>query len=152
MNDDQEDYLEDESLLDLDDKWYLLEDAEAFYGRIYLDLERTDGDDFMIEIEKESKGRSWDHAKENAANIDYNFRTRGNTLVLDPYYSVDLDDKWRFPRVEAIVRIPEGKVVVLDRNTRDILEGVRNVDRLSDWNMAGKSWIMTEEGLEKIAE
>ena len=152
MNDDQEEYLEDESLLDLDDKWYLLEDADAFYGRIYLDLERTDGDDFVIEIEKESKGRSWDHAKENAGNIDYNFRTRGNTLMLDPYYSVDLDNKWRFPRVEAIVRIPEGKVVVLDRNTRDILEGVRNVDRLSDWNMAGKSWIMTEEGLEKIAE
>ena len=117
-----------------------------------MDLERTEADDFLIEIEKESKGRSWDRAKENAANIDYNFRTSGNTLVLDPYYSVDLDNKWRFPRVEAIVRIPEGKVVVLDRNTRDILEGVRNVDRFSDWNMAGKSWIMTEEGLEKIAE
>ena len=42
-------------------------------------------------------------------------------------------------------------MVVLDRQTRDILEGVRNVDRLSDWNMAGKSWKMTEEGLEKIA-
>jgi hypothetical protein len=42
-------------------------------------------------------------------------------------------------------------VVVLDRETRDILEGVRNVDHLSDWNMAGKSWLMTEDGLEKIA-
>ena len=29
--------------------------------------------------------------------------------------------------MEAIVRVPEGKVVVLDRETRDILEGVRNV-------------------------
>ncbi len=54
--------------------------------------------------------------------------------------------------METTVRVPEGKVVVLDRKTRDILEGVRNVNRLSDWNMAGKSWIMTEEGLERIAE
>jgi len=152
VNVDQEDYLDDGSIVDLGDRWYLLEDADAFYGRIYLDIEKTGGDDFIIEIDKESKGRSWDHAKENAANIDYNFRAQGNTLVLDPYFSVDLDNKWRFPRVETIIRVPEGKVVILDHNTRNILEGVRNVDRLSDWNMAGKSWIMTEEGLEKIAE
>ena len=151
INETQDEYLDDESIFDLDDKWVLLEDAEAFYGRISLDIEKTEGDNFLLEIEKESKGRTWEYAGENAANIDYHFRTKGNTLVLDPYFSVDLDHKWRFPRVETIVRVPEGKVVVLDRQTRDILEGVRNVDRLSDWNMAGKSWLMTEEGLEKIA-
>jgi len=151
INSSQEDYLDDENILDLDDRWFLLEDAEAFYGRISLDIERTEGADFLLDIEKESKGRSWENASENAANIDYEFRMTGNKLVLDPYFSVDLEHKWRFPRVETIVRVPEGKVVVLDRQTRDILEGVRNVDRLSDWNMAGKSWKMTEEGLEKIA-
>ncbi|MCD4711379.1 MAG: PspC domain-containing protein [Bacteroidales bacterium] len=151
INESQEDYLDDESILDLDNRWFLMEDADAFYGRITLDIEKTDGDEFLLEIEKESKGRSWEDAGENAANIDYHFRTTGNRLVLDPYFSVDLDHKWRFPSVETIVRVPEGKVVVLDRQTRDILEGVRNVDRLSDWNMAGKSWKMTEEGLEKIA-
>ncbi|MCK5137167.1 MAG: PspC domain-containing protein [Bacteroidales bacterium] len=152
VNKDQEEYLDDESLIDLDDRWFLLEDAESFYGRIDIDIERTDGENFVIEIEKKSKGRSRDHATENASNIDYNFRTRGNTLVLDPYFSVDLENKWRFPRVEAIIRVPEGKVVVLDHETRDLLEDVRNVNHLSDWNMAGKSWKMTGEGLEKIAE
>jgi phage shock protein PspC (stress-responsive transcriptional regulator) len=151
VNESQEEFLDDESIIDLDDRWFLLEDADAFYGRITLDIERTDGEEFLLEIDKESKGRSWERAGENAANIDYHFRTTGNSLVLDPYFSVELDNKWRFPRVETIVRVPEGKVVVLDRQTRDILEGVRNVDRLSDWNMAGKSWKMTEEGLEKIA-
>ena len=151
INEAQSEYLDDESIIDLGDKWFLPEDAEAFYGRINLDIEKTEGDNFLLDIEKESKGRTWEHAGENAANIDYHFRTKGNTLVLDPYFSVDLDHKWRFPRVETIVRVPEGKVVVLDRETRDILEGVRNVNRLSDWNMAGKSWLMTEEGLEKIA-
>jgi len=152
INEDLEDYLDDESILDLDDRWYLMEDADAFYGRIDLDIEKANGNEYVIEVEKESKGRSREHARENASNIDYKFRTRGNTLELDPYFSVDLDHKWRFPRVEAVVRIPEGKVVVLDYQTRDILEGVRNVDRLSDWNMAGKSWVMTEEGLERISK
>ena len=152
INEDQEDYLDDESVIDLGNTWFLMEDADAFYGRITLDIERTSGDDFLFEIEKESKGRSLELARDNAANIDYHFRASGNSLILDPYYSVDLEHKWRFPRVETTVRVPEGKVVVLDRQTRDILEGVRNVDRLSDWNMAGKTWKMTEEGLERIAE
>jgi phage shock protein PspC (stress-responsive transcriptional regulator) len=151
INSSQEEYLDDENILDIDERWFLLEDADAFYGRIILDIERTEGEEFILDIEKESKGRSWENASENAANIDYHFRSSGNKLVLDPFFSVDLEHKWRFPRVEAIVRVPEGKVVVLDRQTRDILEGVRNVDHLSDWNMAGKSWEMTEEGLEKIA-
>ena len=152
MNESQEDYLQDESIIDLDDRWFLLEDAEAFYGSIELDIKKAEGESFALEIEKESKGRTWDNAEENASNIDYKFRIMENTLILDPYYSVELNHKWRFPRVETTIRVPEGKVVVLDRDTRDYLEGVRNVDRLSDWNMAGKTWEMTEEGLELVAE
>jgi phage shock protein PspC (stress-responsive transcriptional regulator) len=152
VNEAQQEYLDDESIFDLDEQWYLLRDADAYYGRVDLDIEMSSGDSFAIEVNKRSKGRSWDRARENAANLDYNFRTTGNTLILDSYFSVDLEDKWRFPRVEVIVRVPEGKVVVLDRGTRDILEGVRNTDHLSDWNMAGKTWKMTGEGLEKIAE
>jgi len=151
INESQDEYLDDESIIDLGNKWFLMEDADAFYGRITLDIEQADGDEFLLEVEKESKGRSWQVAEDNAANIDYHYSTSGNTLKLDPYFSVDLDHKWRFPRVKTVVRVPEGKVVVLDRDTRDILEGVRNVDRLSDWNMAGKTWRMTEDGLEKIA-
>ena len=152
VNEAQEEYLDDESIFDLDEQWYLLEDADAYYGRIDLDIERASGEEFVIEIEKESKGRSWERARENASNLNYNFRTSDNQLILDSYFSVDLENKWRFPRVEVILRVPEGKVVVLDRATRDILEGVRNIDRLSDWNMAGKTWRMTGEGLEKIAD
>jgi len=152
INEEQEDYLDDESIIDLGNTWFLMEDADAFYGRISLDIERTSGDSFLFEIEKQSKGRTWELARDNAANIDYHYRSSGNALILDPYFSVELEHKWRFPRVETTLRVPEGKVVVLDRQTRDILEGVRNVDRLSDWNMAGKTWKMTDEGLERIAE
>jgi phage shock protein PspC (stress-responsive transcriptional regulator) len=151
INENQDDYLDDESVIDLGNRWFLMEDADAFYGRISLDIEQTDGEEFILEVQKESKGRTWEIAGENAADIDYHFRTSGNKLVLDPYFSVDLDHKWRFPRVETVLRVPEGKVVVLDRKTRDLLEGVRNVDHLSDWNMAGKTWKMTGDGLERIA-
>jgi len=152
MNMEQADDIDDESVLDFDNEWFLIEDAEAFYGNIDLDLERAKGEEFKLEIKKEAKGRNTELARQNADNIDYSFKVKGNTLILDPLYSVDLTHKWRFPKVETVIRIPEGKVVVLDRETRDYLEGVRNLDRLSDWNMAGKTWKMTEEGLELLAE
>ena len=75
---------------------------------------------FILEIEKESKGRSLGSMPKKMQQILITtFVLKGNSLILDPYYSVDLENKWRFPRVETIVRIPEGKVVVLDRETRD---------------------------------
>ena len=152
VNSSQEDYLKDESIIDLNSKWYLLEDVDAFYGRILLDIEKTSDESFILEVEKESKGKSWERAEENARFLDYNYSSRSNYITLDPYFSVDVKNKWRFPRVEVIVKVPEGKVVVLDHETRDLLEGVHNVNHTSDWNMAGKSWKMTEEGLENIAE
>ena len=152
INSDQQEYLQDESIIDLHEKWFLLEDAEAFYGKIKIDLERADGDQFILEIEKESKGKNWERAEENASKIDYGFHLKGNKLTLDPYFSVGTENKWRFPGVGTTIRIPEGKVVVIDRETREYLDGIHNVDHLSDWNMAGKTWKMTEEGLELVAE
>jgi hypothetical protein len=152
MNMAQAEDVDEDSFFDLDNKWYLIEDADAFFGNIELDLEKAKDKEFKLEIRKEAKGRNTELARQNADNIDYSFKVRDNTLILDPLYSVDLTHKWRFPRVEAVVRIPEGKVVVLDRETRDYLEDVRNLDRLSDWNMAGKTWKMTEEGLELLAD
>jgi len=152
INNQQEEYLDDETLIDLDDRWILVEDADAFYGRVQIDIEKARGDQFVLEIEKESKGRTWERAEENAANIDYTFKTRDNRLIMDPYFSMDMDHKWRFPRVETTLRVPEGKVVVIDRQARDYLDGIHNLNHRSDWNMAGKTWQMTEEGLELIAE
>ena len=146
----QQDYLDRQSWFDIDDHWYILEDGNEIYGKVQLDIERSSSDNFTLEIEKRSKGKNFEIAQNNARNINYNFKTRGNTLILDPYFFIDTDDNWRFPRVEIIVRIPEGKVVVLDRDTRQILDGVYNTNHLSDWNMAGKTWVMTEDGLEKI--
>jgi len=152
INEDQQESLDDNSLFDIDERWYIMEDADEIYGRVYLDIEKSRTEDFSLEIVRKSRGKNFERAEENARNINYSFRTHGNTLVLDPYFFIDTNEKWRAPRVEIVVKVPEGKVVELDRDTRYILEGVYNTDHLSEWNMAGKTWIMTEDGLQKISE
>ncbi|MBN1133286.1 MAG: PspC domain-containing protein [Bacteroidales bacterium] len=152
VNESQHDLLDDRSLLDFDEKWYILEDAGEIYGLVKLDIEKSSSDQFSLDIIRTSKGKNFELAESNAKDINYNFRTKANNLVLDPYFFIETKNKWRFPMVELIVRVPEGKVVVLERDTRNILDGVDNTDHLSDWNMAGKSWLMTGEGLQKISE
>lgn len=152
INADQEEFLEDESILDIDDEWYLLEDEDSYFGKMVLDIEEATGEQFGLELVKRAKGKGQELALENAENIQYKFRIRENELILDPYYSVDLQDKWRFQKVEANILIPQGKVVVLDRETRKYLDNVRTTSGHQDWSMAGESWKMTKEGLELIAE
>ena len=53
-----------------------------------LDLEKTSEDDFALEIIRKSKGKNYEIAENNARNISYNFKTDGNSLVLDPYFFI----------------------------------------------------------------
>jgi hypothetical protein len=42
--------------------------------------------------------------------------------------------------------------VVLEKETRDILDNVYNVDHISDWRMGGKTWLMTGLGLKDVSD
>lgn len=137
---------------DLDNKWFLTEDLERIYGLVELDIERSGDDQIHLEIEKRSKGKNWDDADSKAAKLNYSFHTEGATLILDPYFYLEGTDKWRFPRVKLMLEVPEGKYIMLERETRDILDDVYNADHISDWRMGGKLWYMSEDGLKFVGE
>ncbi|MFC2129314.1 PspC domain-containing protein [Bacteroidota bacterium] len=135
---------------DLDDEWLITEDLDRIYGKINLDIERSKNGMSYIEIDKRSKGKSWENAEANAANLNYNFKTISNEIELDPYFFIEGDEKWRFPRIELTVFIPDGKHIILEKETREILHNVYNVNHVSEWSMAEKTWVMTDDGLELV--
>lgn len=137
---------------DNNSKWFLTEDLDRIYGIVNFDIEKADDNKLKLEVEKRSKGKNWDEADDNASNLKYNFKTRENKLVLDPYFFIDGSEKWRFPRVDLRLEIPEGQYVFLEKDTRDILNDVYNVDHISDWKMGGRMWVMTQDGLELVGE
>jgi len=137
---------------DLDDEWLITEDLDRIYGKINLDIERSANGMSYIEIDKRSKGKSSENADTNAANLNYNFKTTANELEVDPYFFLGGDEKWRFPRLELSIFIPEGKYIILEKETREILNNVYNVNHVSEWSMVGKTWLMTDDGLELVKE
>jgi len=135
--------------LDFDEEWLITDDMDKIYGKVNLDIEKSKTESSYIEIDRRSKGKSWEAAEENAANLNYNFEITSNEIVVDPYFFIDGTEKWRFPRIDLTIYIPEGKYLTLEKETREILKNIYNVNHVSEWSMADKTWLMTNDGLEQ---
>jgi phage shock protein PspC (stress-responsive transcriptional regulator) len=142
--------LKGEDRLEINDKWYIFEEENMIYGEVRLDIEKSRSDKVEMRIEKESRGTNEYEAQELAGNISYSYKVENNVLVLDPYFHVDMDDKWRFQNIDITIYLPEGKAVNLDKSTSQYLDGIYNLDHYSSYRMGGMTWMMQEDGLEFI--
>jgi phage shock protein PspC (stress-responsive transcriptional regulator) len=130
-----------------DDSWNLISTEERVYGKIDLDITPGDFKDFEISVRKNSKGRDRADAALNAGKLDYDWKQEGNTIYLDPYFSLIKPNKWRMPETEVNIMVPHGKFIRLDKNTRYFLENVETVEDIWERKLAGDVWMMTEDGL-----
>ena len=70
-----------------------------------------------IYLEKNAEGNSFVDAKNRAEAIDYNYTFENNTLLLDGYFTTDVENKYREQEVEIVVYLPEGAILFADENT-----------------------------------
>ncbi|MBL7110626.1 MAG: PspC domain-containing protein [Bacteroidales bacterium] len=131
------------------DEWHIISGENKVYGKIDLDIEYTDGDSFEIVIYKKSQGQSRLQASINADHIEYDYVQDGSSLILDPYFSIDKEYKWRDPDTEVNILVPEGKYIYLEKTTQNFLDNVDHIEHGSLWKLPGKTWKMTGEGLEE---
>ena len=60
------------------------------------------------------------------------------TLYLDPYFSLNKIHKWNSPETEVIIRVPEGKHIYLDENTKYFLDEIEGIPAGDGEEAAGK--------------
>jgi phage shock protein PspC (stress-responsive transcriptional regulator) len=130
-----------------DDSRNMISTGERLYAKIDLDVEAGDFNDFEISVRKNSQGRDRAEASMNANKLEYQWEQDGNTLMLDPYFSLQKPNKWRSPGTKITIMVPPGKYIRLDNNTRYFLHNVETVDDIWDRKLAGEIWQMTEDGL-----
>jgi len=121
--------------------------VNGFYPTI--DLLASATDSFEVCIVGSARGANSKEAMSRAKNIQYHYSVHDSVLVLDPFYSFDLDDKWREQNVHILVKIPRNRMVYLSRNLRPIIHNadITNLQNTYDEDMLGRKWMMTEEGL-----
>jgi hypothetical protein len=70
-----------------------------------------------VSIDKNSRGRSYQNAKERAEKITYNYRINNNRLELDSYLTTDFENKFRDQQIEVTLHVPNGMILFIDKNT-----------------------------------
>jgi phage shock protein PspC (stress-responsive transcriptional regulator) len=133
--------------IELDDTWYMFGDDEYFYGNIQVEVRKSRNEEFDISIERSSRGSDWGEAAELAGDIEYNYDIDGSSLELDPYFSAEAEDNFRLQKLMITISVPEDKAIHFHKNTADYLSDVDTEKYISSYRMAGKTWIMEENGL-----
>ncbi|WP_461630603.1 PspC domain-containing protein [Labilibaculum euxinus] len=126
------------------------DDKEIIVGEPTLDIEKSNSGKFEIKLKKKSRGRSNEQANENAENIEYKWKQTDSLIVFNQFFTLPTDSKWRNQKLHITIKVPEGKVIYLDKSMRKIIHDIDNVDNTWDYDMLDKMWIMKKEGLSKL--
>jgi hypothetical protein len=125
----------------------LVNGKEKMLGHPRFTIDKSSTGECLLLIKKRSRGSSNLDAQKNVEQIEYNFSQKDSTLILDPYYFLKDNARWREQEVTMTLKIPEGKAVYLNENLTDIIYDIENTENMWDGDMVGKTWIMTANGL-----
>jgi phage shock protein PspC (stress-responsive transcriptional regulator) len=79
---------------------------------------------YKVEIHKSSRGINEKEAIMNSELMKYECGVKDGVLNLAPYMSMSTDEKFRGQELEILVRVPEGKSVVLGENIERVLQPI----------------------------
>lgn len=121
-------------------------------GMPVVDIVKSSNEKPELRIRKESRGVN-DVAAERFANrIQFAYTMRDSFLIIDPYFRLGEEEKWRSQKLELVLSLPIGYRIFLDESAREYLSGVDNQEHLWSKRMVGQEWIMEENGLKRLSQ
>ncbi len=136
-----------EEILSADDlSIFRLSGLNVLLCRPSLEIVRTSGPAPELEISRKARGNTRSAAVSHAEKIAAIWESEGKTLSLAPW--CQSGTRWYAQEVRYTLRVPEGTVICLDKSLRHLLEYVPNDKHRPGYDLAGKCWVMGEEGLE----
>jgi len=123
--------------------------AGELLSRPVLDIFFTGSSTPEIEVYRRARANSRTLAVRRAGSIISGVTVEKNHILLIPFFRAGTT--WYGQEVDYRLRVPEGTVICLDRNLRPLLDYfIDNEEGLRGYDLAGKCWMMTEEGLQEV--
>ena len=116
-------------------------------GNPSLRIESTTAPDFSVVISKQARGRNATEVQNNLNLIQYDFTSKDSTLILNRFFNIGNQAKWRKQEVKVTLKVPTGKQVYLVKDLDQLHFDFDNVNNIWSKEMTGKTWVMTPEGL-----
>lgn len=129
--------------------WSVTKDGDsARIGNVTLDIQQASGDRFELIQVARSRGENRKDAENNAASLEYGLAMEGNTMKFSDHFLLKGSQRFRFQKVQLILKVPVGKSVYISPDMESLLYDVENVHQTLDEDMVGKTWTMTSNGLQ----
>jgi len=123
------------------------DNTKYLLGNASLNVIKSQNGATDLVIVKEARGNGKEMARLRAKHIVYNVAQQNNEIIFDDLFRVNSVDKFRKQDVTAILRIPVGTVIYLDKSLESLIYDIENVTNTYDGDMVGRRWKMTEAGL-----
>ncbi len=124
--------------------------SKYLIGHPQLNIIKSQNNTLELVIVKEAKAAEKQIANERAKNILYSASQNDSTLVFDNIFKVEDADKFRFQNVTAILKLPVGQMIYLDKSVENLIYDIENITNTYDGDMIERRWIMTEAGLQCV--
>jgi len=135
---------------------YINDEKKELYMRSYLAIDRSDNKSTRIEVRKRSAGRTEMEAIKKTEGLIYNYSIKGDTILVDEYFTSPSGRKWSADNVGINLYIPTGTILKFEKDTRILLHSsFRNESDEyleSSWESVDGLWVMTDDGLEPAHE
>lgn len=110
-------------------------------------VHKADSSDFEVILFKSSNGLYHKEAIHKAENIQYNIDVDSNHILLDPYFTINKNEKLRYQHVSVEVHVPIGKKVKFGENIDRILVDVYDDFYRHQEIFSNTVWSSSVEGL-----
>ena len=123
---------------------FIVENQESttIYGYPQLRITESKSGNFELSVVRMARGRNLLQAGSRAESIQFNTHVSDSTLRIDPWFVLKPGEKWRNQRVRIIIRVPEGKGIVISENMNRIVFDPDQLDGSWDPDMCGKRMVM----------
>jgi hypothetical protein len=119
----------------------------SIVGKPRVSFGKSSGDNYELVVIKKSRGATSQLAKASAERIILHYTLMESNLIINPYFYLPKEDKWRAQDVEIIINVPVGRQVYIDRSMEPILSDDQEFCLCWPDEMVGKTWIMRGERL-----
>ncbi|HPC97675.1 MAG TPA: PspC domain-containing protein [Bacteroidales bacterium] len=99
---------------------YFTSDQRMIFSKPEISFEESEGNFYELEVEKIMHGRTAREAYEKAGALIFNYSILGDTIFIDQYYEIPAGTKWSGSFIDVNIRIPEGKIIRIDREVEKI--------------------------------
>lgn len=114
-----------------------------------LDVRRSDGDNWELEIIRSAYGEDGYKAQLFAERIPLNYTVRDSILTLNTHFYVGDNTPFRNQKIQYRLWVPKGKVIKFEQGVTEIM--ARNLKRkVTDPEYYGMTWQMGDKGLRCI--